>query len=326
MDGLKFRPLLESDSAAVLEVLVAAEAAEPSESFVDLTEVELELRQPGMNLPQGSLAALHNGRIVGFATLYAPGPGTEWNVYLSGAVLPEYRRAGIGGSLLQYLIDQAKILRDRDFSDLPGILKIWLQAGRTSAAALAAAADFTVRRYFFEMRAGLEEPLVDWAALATVNSPRLEGIEVRGWSADDDEGVRLAYNQAFADHWGSVSATPERWRDMFAQSPFFRPDCSRIAVLNAEVVGFVLVDEFDSETAAHGYRTGYIDRVGTVRAIRGRGLAKVLLAQSMVALASSGCRYAELGVDADSPTGAGRLYESLGFAVLRRNRVTGLDF
>jgi GNAT superfamily N-acetyltransferase len=171
----------------VLEVLVAAEAAEPSESFVDLTEVELELRQPGMNLPQGSSAALHNGRIVGFATLYAPGPGTEWNVYLSGAVLPEYRRAGIGGSLLQSLIDQAKILRDRDFSDLPGVLKIWLQAGRTSAAALAAAADFTVRRYFFEMRAGLEEPLVDWAALATVNSPRLEGIEVRGWSADDDE-------------------------------------------------------------------------------------------------------------------------------------------
>jgi mycothiol synthase len=319
LDDWTFRPLTESDAQAVLDILLAAEAAEPSESFVDLTEVEHDLREPGINLPEGSLGAMVGDRLVAFGLLLTPGHAAEYSVYLSGAVLPEFRGAGIGQTLLARLAAQAKTFRDVAHPELPGLLKIWIQSGRESTVRFASAAGFTVRRYFFEMRADLDRPFDD------AGTPPA-GIEIRTWSPADDEGVRLAYNASFADHWGSVPASPDRWRALFADSPFFRPESSRIALIGGDVVGFVLVDEFDSETQAKGYRTGYVDRVGTLRDVRGRGVARALLAQSMAALASSGCRYAELGVDADSPTGAGRLYERLGYQVLRRNQVFGLDF
>ena len=153
----------------------------------------------------------------------------------------------------------------------------------------------------------------------------LAGMEIRPWTPADDEGTRLAYNASFADHWGSTPATPQRWRNIFADSSSFRPDFSRLAVRDGEVVGFALCDEFDSETRARGHRTGYVDRVGTVRSVRGRGVASALMMQALVAMRESGCSHAELTVDADSPTGAGRLYERLGFTVHRRNEVRGLD-
>ncbi len=56
-------------------------------------------------------------------------------------------------------------------------------------------------------------------------------------------------------------------------------------------------------------------RVGVgAPAWRRRGLAKALLARSLVAAREAGFTSAGLGVDAENPTGALGLYESLGFA------------
>jgi ribosomal protein S18 acetylase RimI-like enzyme len=53
-------------------------------------------------------------------------------------------------------------------------------------------------------------------------------------------------------------------------------------------------------------------------------VASALLARTLTGLAESGYRFAELGVDADSPTGAGRLYERAGFRTFTTSRVLGL--
>jgi mycothiol synthase len=263
------------------------------------------------------VAAVAGDRVVGGGLLMHAPAEDRWLAHLSGGVLPEFRRRGIGREIMDRLIRQAGALRSAAGSGLPGQLKIWVPHGRPSATAFAAAAGFQARRYFFEMRAQLD---------VTPDVPELPGLCVRPWTPADDDGTRLAYNDAFADHWGSVPMGLQRWRRSFAESPFFRPDVSRLAVRGNEVVGFVLVDEFDSETEARGFRTGYIDRVGSIRSVRGQGVASALLAHSMVALADSGCAIAELNVDADSPTGAGRLYERLGFATRNRSDVYVLDF
>ncbi len=298
--------------------MTAAEAAEPAEQFASLQEIQDEMTQPGVDLPRGSVGAVAGDRLVGFGSLIVSPPAADrWSSYLAGAVHPEFRGGGIGRTILGRLVEQVRPLRADADAGLPSELKIWVPNGRRSAAALATSAGFTVRRYFFEMRADLD-------VLPDVRP--LPGLTVRAWTPADDESARLAYNAAFADHWGSVPMDTERWRRSFAESPFFRPEVSRLALAGADVVGFVLVSEFDSETEARGYRTGYIDRVGSVRSVRGRGVASALMAQTMVALAEDGYRIAELGVDADSPTGAGRLYERLGFAVRHRNEVYGLEF
>ncbi len=88
----------------------------------------------------------------------------------------------------------------------------------------------------------------------------------------------------------------------------------------------MLTSEFEADTRQRGYPTGYIARVGTLRGARGRGIASALLARTLAGLADAGYRYAELGVDADSPTGAGRLYERAGFVTIGRNIVAGKRF
>jgi ribosomal protein S18 acetylase RimI-like enzyme len=63
---------------------------------------------------------------------------------------------------------------------------------------------------------------------------------------------------------------------------------------------------------------GWIDVVGVRRAWRGRGIAKALLRRTFEGFASLGVTRVLLNVDAESPTGATRLYESLGMHVRRR--------
>jgi ribosomal protein S18 acetylase RimI-like enzyme len=62
---------------------------------------------------------------------------------------------------------------------------------------------------------------------------------------------------------------------------------------------------------------GWLDSVATRRPWRGRGLAGALIVRSMAALRDRGMTEAGLGVDAENPSGALRLYERFGFRRIR---------
>ncbi|MFD7499037.1 GNAT family N-acetyltransferase [Streptomyces sp. NPDC059832] len=64
---------------------------------------------------------------------------------------------------------------------------------------------------------------------------------------------------------------------------------------------------------------GYITAFGVRRDARGQGLARTLLAHVLRALREAGLEHAVLDADADSPTGALGLYQSLGFTVTDRS-------
>lgn len=57
----------------------------------------------------------------------------------------------------------------------------------------------------------------------------------------------------------------------------------------------------------------HIALVGTRPEARGRGLARAVIARTLAAAAEAGYSHAELEVDAESLTGATRLYDALGF-------------
>ena len=121
------------------------------------------------------------------------------------------------------------------------------------------------------------------------------------------EAIRLAHNDAFATHWGSTAQTERAWREQL-ESRTFRPDSSTVWIEDGDVLAYVLTYQWvDGEL--------YVGQVGTRQRARGRGLARACLVASLHAAASSG-RYAsvDLSVDSENPTGAGALYESVGFA------------
>jgi len=79
---------------------------------------------------------------------------------------------------------------------------------------------------------------------------------------------------------------------------------------------------YPAENEALGVQRGWLDHVSVRRPWRRRGLASALIAESLRAIRDAGMTDAALGVDAENPTGALRVYENLGF---RRAR-TGVSY
>jgi ribosomal protein S18 acetylase RimI-like enzyme len=63
---------------------------------------------------------------------------------------------------------------------------------------------------------------------------------------------------------------------------------------------------------------GHVNILGVRRDWRGRGLGLALLQHSFVALYNKGCKRVSLEVDADSLTGATKLYEKAGMSEVRK--------
>lgn len=130
-------------------------------------------------------------------------------------------------------------------------------------------------------------------------------------SDEHEEAVRLAHNAAFADHWGSATITAEEWHHHWV-SRSGRPALSTLALApDGTVLSYVLAGQYVP-------RILYVAIVGTSPAARGRGLAAACLTRTMNRAAVAGeFDTVQLDVDSDSPTGATRLYERLGFATTK---------
>ena len=312
--GFAARALTPADVPAVTELLAAWERVEPDDHGYTETEIREEFTSPVAALDGGGVAVLRVGRLVGYGLLHVIAREPGWLAYADGGVHPDVHRRGVGGWLLARQLELARTLRDAQAPGRPGELRIGAAERRPGAMAAIVAAGFAPRRYFFRMRADLRRPGPDPV-------PDPPGVRIRPFAAADDDAVRVASNDSFADHWGSVPREPDTWRAEYTDSSTFRPAMSFVAEDATGIVGFSLASEHDADTATRGYRTGYVSRVGTVRAVRGRGIGSALVARSLVAMRSNGYDEAELDVDADSPTGAGRIYERLGFAVVARERL-----
>ncbi len=313
-----WRALTADDAEAVRLILVGAERLEPAGLPWSLEEVAEELALPSVDLQAGSVAAVRDGSVVGAGWLNVAAPAQTWLATHSGGVTVDALGQGIGRQLLRRLSARAELLRARQAPELPGELRWWIPEQRGRAVRLADAAGYRTIRWFQDMRYDLAE-LPD-------RPPPGGDLRVTAWSESLDASLRECSNEAFADHFGSRPLDPERWRAGFADAAAFRPAVSRLAVDRSGVVSFVLVEEYDSETVANGFRTAYLARVGTARRARGGGIATHLIAEALKAAAADGFTRAELTVDSESPTGAGRLYQSLGFRGTHRSMLRSSPF
>lgn len=312
--GYRTRDLTLDDVPAVTALLAAWERAEPDDHGYTETEIREEFTAPVAAMDGGGAVVLHQDRLVAYGLLHVIAREPNWLAYADGGVHPDVHRQGVGGWMLQRQLELARALRDEQAPGVPGELRVGVAEARPGALAAVTAAGFEPRRYFFRMRTDLRGPAPD-------PLPDPPGIRIRRFESTDEDAVRLASNDSFADHWGSVPRDPDSWRAEHLGSVAFRAECSFVAQDVTGIVGFVLAAERDADTASRGHRTGYVSRVGTVRAARGRGVGSALVARSLAAMRAAGYAEAELDVDAESPTGAGRLYERLGFTVSARDRL-----
>lgn len=306
--GLTWRSLTRDDVPVLAALVARVEAADAQPFRTSEVEVgewfEGEWKDPARDTRVGLDA---DGVPRAWITLDAPpGDVRVIRVWEAGGVDPAWRGRGVGRALLAWATARARQKLAESGKDAPGRIAAFLEDHRADALALHARAGFTPVRYYTDMRRDLSRPLPE---------PRpLDGVRIVPWSAELDDAVRLAHNEAFADHWGSEPRSPEHWQQGRAM---FAPQWSHVALDEAtgEVAGYTISGRYEHDWEVAGFTSGYTELLGVRRAWRGRGLAPALLTAAMASFRADGMQYAELDVDTENPSGAHGLYASLGYEV-----------
>lgn len=228
---------------------------------------------------------------------------------ISGAVHPDWRRRGIGTSLLHRNEVRAYALAAAHDTDRPKVLGLFCGEHQAGRLAIAERAGYEPVRWFFEMARPLDE------VPAIPDLP--EGIEVRPVTADKMRQIFAADVEAFQDHWGGFDASEESFQ-RWLESPSLDLSLLVMAWDGDEVAAGIVNSIYPAENEALGQLRGWLDSVFTRREWRHRGIARALIVRSLHLLKERGMTTAVLGVDAENPSGALGLYERVGFAVESR--------
>jgi ribosomal protein S18 acetylase RimI-like enzyme len=181
--------------------------------------------------------------------------------------------------------------------------------------------DFVTARGYRPIRASYTME-IELAEDAPAGPAAIEGIEIRPYRHPDDEGRTYeAQEESFEDHWDHNPQPIETWREFSVKQTNFDPSLWFLALAGDEVAGLSL--NFPERSGDPGY--GWVGTLGVRRAWRRRGIGEALLRHSFRALHERGQRRVRLSVDAESLTGATRLYERAGMRVIRQANTWELD-
>lgn len=163
--------------------------------------------------------------------------------------------------------------------------------------------------YTMEISFGEDAP----AAAAPIKS-----VEIHPYRHPEDEArTHAAQEEAFEDHWDHTPQAIGTWREFSVKQTNFDPSLWFLAWDGEDVAGLSL--NFPEQSGDPGY--GWVGTLGVRRAWRRRGIGEALLRHSFRALHERGRRRVRLSVDAESLTGATRLYERAGMRVLRETNL-----
>ncbi|MDL1895533.1 GNAT family N-acetyltransferase [Anaerolineae bacterium CFX7] len=123
----------------------------------------------------------------------------------------------------------------------------------------------------------------------------------------DERAAWACIQEAFRDHRGHSDICFEEWWRGYAEHPEWSPELSTVVTQGDEVVAATMV--------FHSFAGGWIRQLGVRRPWRKNGLGLAILQRVFGECYARGIKKVGLGVDAESLTGATRLYERAGMQV-----------
>ena len=306
--GLRFRQYRgEADLPGMLSVYTAAHEADGLEEVTTLEQMQLNYATLVNCDPARDMVIAEIGdEIVAYARVFwtdlVEGGRTYENF---GFVHPAWRRRGIGSALHRRNEHRLRTIA----ASHAGIEPKWLSSEGTDAdagnTALMLGDGYGPARWFYDMVAPTLEPIVA--------PPMPDGLELRPVTRDQYRRIWDAQAEAFRDHWGESEWTETGWLRFDADPDNADPSLWRVGWDGDEIAGVIATNVPADENERYGRKRVYVAGVSVRRPWRRRGLARALLASSLVGARDAGYTSAALGVDTDSPTGATDLYRSLGF-------------
>lgn len=240
-----------------------------------------------------AMLAYESGELVGYAHTLSYGHGGERRVSCELVIHPDHRRQGIGGALLQRVIDHAR-------AQAAPRLDLWAYNDSKASRHLATGYAFEPQRRLLHMHRHPGEPPRPAAP---------NGARVRAFRAtEEDETLVQLNNRIFEQHPEQGHWTIEDLRTRMDQPWFDAQDVLMLEV-DGELAGFcwLKVEERGSEG-----RIGEIYVIGTSPDFRGRGLGHFLLSEALQHLSRREIEAVAVYVDELNEDGV-RLYESFDF-------------
>jgi len=305
--GFGRRPLAPGDTRDWVALLTAIQDADRSDEYYSEQDAQEAFGQPDQDFANGSVAIYDGPTMVGYGMLTSRSEADPvHDMRYEGGVHPSFRGRGLGGELLDWAEKAAVPLHSDRHPGRPLSLSSGCLSSNAGAVALHEQRGYQPVRWFHSMVRDLS------AAIPEAMVPA--GVQIVGYQPGMAEHARLVRNESFRDHWGSTETPAQVWAHYLA-SGAFRPGFSFLAYEGSEPLGMLMSYEYEAYNAKTGHRNLHIALVGTRAAGRKRGIATALLVTAMSAARADGYDQASLGVDADSLTGAVRLYEHVGFTV-----------
>lgn len=305
------RPLRLEDAPAAVDLFNAH-----SQSLVGINSEDVEdclagWQTPGFSLEEDTLYVLNAaGQPVGYAEIWdiAEPHVRMWSFI---APHPDYAAGGLCEFLAGWLVQRGKSGLGKAPVDSRVALLANIHIEDAHTAAALERNGFERIRASFEMRIELDRPL-------SYPQP-IDGILIRKMDPEREfEQVVQVQRESFRDHWGFVEEPIEnvitRWRHWVETDPLFDPQYWYVAMDGDEIAGIALCAERNPEDD----NLAWVNILGVRRNWRKRGVGLALLQYVFAEFQGLGKARVGLGVDAQSLTGATRLYERAGMHLHRR--------
>lgn len=302
--GYTCRPATMDDVDAVANLLNTCAIALTGKPTAVAGEMRSEWQLPRVSLAEDTrLVLAPDGALAGFAHYWGSEPFVD--SYVTADVHPEHRGRGIGTALARWLDTRGRQAIPAALEDARVILWQFVRSTHEAAGKLLLDQGYRIARYNLRMAIDFNgPPPAPILPAGLIIRPFIRGQEERE--------LVLAVREEFRDHWGYVESPFEEdyqeWLHWMETGPTCDPSLFFVAVDGDRIAGTALCQAQWPEDPD----TGWIFALGVKRPWRRRGLARALLQHCFVALHGRGKRRAGLGVDAESLTGALRLYESAG--------------
>jgi len=259
-------------------------------------EMKQEWGRSGFNVETDAIVAVTtDGRIVGYEELANEHEYVELRA--DGYVHPQFKGLGIATSMMQLIEERARKNIALAAPNVRVHLHSTIDARDEGSISLHEDCGFSPLRYHWRMQADFE------SAPPVMEFPM--GIELRPFDREQHaRALWQAHNEAWRDLWGSHEIPFDEWVEEKFEDSGYDPSLWMIAWDGDQIAGFSL----------NRFRMGigWIRHLGVRRPWRKQGLGYSLLIHSFGEFYKRGMKSVGLGVDAQSPTGATRLYQKAG--------------
>jgi mycothiol synthase len=303
--GYTARPARLKDAEALTGMLNQATQALLGLDLYDAAEWRTEMQSPGFNLETDTQAVLApDGTIAGALHVWDNPPFTlkeHW-----GHVHPAHTGRGLGTWLLAWAEARARQTLDKAPQADRVLLHGFVNKRDRAAHAVLRAAGHSVVRQNVRMVIDFDAPppAPEWP----------QGVRGRTFvRGQDDRATLECIRESFRDHWGHVEQPFEesfaRWQHWLDNDPEFDQG---LWVLAVDEAGRIIGTSLGRWKLPEDPAMAWISSLGVVRPWRRRGVALAMLQYTFAVMYARGRLRVGLGVDADSLTGATRLYEKAG--------------